>query len=98
MVVKHVNPLSVAKVLGILYALLGLIGGAIFALIATIGGAFIPSDVDGGSGLFGAMFGVGAIVFLPIFYGLLGAIGGLIGAALYNVVAGMVGGIEIDLQ
>lgn len=98
MVVKHVNPLSVAKVFAVLYALIGLLVGAVFALIGTIGGAFLPSEVEGGSAMFGAMFGVGAIVFLPIFYGVLGAIGGLIGAALYNVVAGMVGGIEVDLQ
>jgi len=44
------------------------------------------------------MFGVGAIVFLPIFYGVIGAVGGAICAALYNVFAGMIGGVELNLE
>ena len=46
----------------------------------------------------GPVFGVGAIVVLPIIYGVLGLIGGAIAAALYNLFSGMVGGIELDLQ
>ena len=42
--------------------------------------------------------GVGAIVFFPILYGCMGFVATLIGAWLYNVVAGLVGGIEMDLQ
>jgi uncharacterized membrane protein len=45
----------------------------------------------------GALFGVGAIVFLPIMYGAIGACAGAIGAAIYNLVAGAVGGLELDL-
>jgi predicted porin len=44
------------------------------------------------------MFGVGAIVVLPIIYGIMGLIGGAIAAALYNLFSGMVGGVELDLQ
>jgi hypothetical protein len=44
------------------------------------------------------MLGIGAVVFLPIFYGVLGLIAGALGAVLYNVFAGLVGGIEIDVQ
>ena len=43
-------------------------------------------------------FGAAAIVVLPIFYGVIGAIGGLVTAFLYNLVAGVVGGIEIDVE
>jgi len=46
----------------------------------------------------GVLFGVGAIVALPIFYGLLGFIFALIGAAVYNLVASWVGGVELDVQ
>jgi hypothetical protein len=41
---------------------------------------------------------VGAIVIAPVFYGVLGAIGGLIMAFLYNIVARMAGGIEVQLE
>lgn len=45
----------------------------------------------------GALFGVGAVVFLPIFYAIIGFLGGLIGAGLYNALAGIVGGVEAEL-
>jgi hypothetical protein len=44
------------------------------------------------------IFGVGAIVLFPVFYGVLGFIMAAIMAGLYNLFAGLVGGIELDLQ
>jgi hypothetical protein len=95
MVIKRIAPLSCAKIAGTLYAVLGLFIGAIFSLIATVGG--FGSNNPGIPGL-GAMIGVGAIVAAPIFYGCLGFVGALIGTWLYNLVAGMVGGIELEVQ
>ena len=46
----------------------------------------------------GAFFGVGSIILFPIVYGIMGFIGGLITAVLYNLLAGFVGGIEMELQ
>lgn len=98
MVLKSINPVSLAKIWGILYAIIGLIVGAIFAMIA-----FFASAV--GSGLdqdippfFGMFFGAGALIMMPIFYGILGFIAGLLGALIYNVIAKTVGGIEIELE
>jgi hypothetical protein len=42
--------------------------------------------------------GIGALIFLPIMYGIFGFIAGVIGAFLYNVIAGVVGGIEIETE
>lgn len=94
MVIRRVGPLSVAKVAGVLYALMGLIFGACISLFSLVGSAFMPKD----AGMGGLLFGVGAIVALPIFYGILGFIMTLIMAALYNLVAGWVGGVELDVQ
>lgn len=94
MVLKRIGPVSLAKISGTLYAVIGLFIGAIFSLISMAGFA---SDAFGGSRM-GAMFGVGAIILLPILYGCLGFVGSLIGAWIYNVVSGMVGGVEVDLQ
>jgi hypothetical protein len=44
------------------------------------------------------MFGVGAIILLPVLYGGLGFVAALVGAWLYNLISGFVGGIEIDAQ
>jgi hypothetical protein len=44
------------------------------------------------------MFGVGAIIILPILYGIFGALGGALTAVMYNVVAGMVGGLVVETE
>jgi hypothetical protein len=93
MVVTRVDPLSFAKITGILYALLGVCFGALFSLMG-LAGVFQRTGAPGA----GLLFGAGAIVILPIFYGGLGFVFSLIGAALYNLVAGWVGGIELDIQ
>ena len=93
MIINRVAPLSLAKISGTLYAILGLIFGALFSLIAIAGFA----AGGGNNSMFGAMAGIGAIIMFPIFYGCIGFIGSLIGAWLYNVLAGMVGGVELDV-
>jgi hypothetical protein len=95
MVVKRIGPLSVGKIAGTLYAVMGVLIGAVVSLIAMAGG--MSSDAAGASGM-GALLGVGAIVVFPILYGGLGFVFTMLAAALYNVVAGMVGGIELDMQ
>ena len=41
--------------------------------------------------------GVGAVIVFPILYGLMGFVATLIAAWLYNVAAGVVGGVEVDV-
>jgi hypothetical protein len=91
MVINRIAPFSLAKVSGILYAILGLIFGALLSLV-TIGGIAAGGDRS----MFG-MFGIGAVIMLPIFYGCAGFVVSLVGAWLYNVLAGMVGGVELDV-
>jgi hypothetical protein len=70
--------------------------GALVTLISVVGGALIPNDEP--SGMMGAFFGAAAIVILPIFYGVLGFLASLVGAALYNIIASAIGGIEVEVQ
>lgn len=97
MVIKRVNPISAAKVGGVLGVLLGLVIGACASLLMMLWGtrASAASDQPGGA-LFGMLFGAGAIVILPIFYGVFMFIVGLIQAALYNLAAKWTGGLEVD--
>jgi hypothetical protein len=74
-----------AKVLGLLYGLMGLIFLPFF-LLATM----LSPGEEG--------FGVGFALALPILYGVLGFIFTAIGCALYNWVARKVGGIELSLD
>jgi len=101
MVIRRVNPVSAAKVGGVLYALLGLVIGACISIGAMAFGGLMSSlsDQGGSSGpgaMVGMLFGAGAIIIMPIFYGILGFIGALISAFLYNIAAKFAGGIEVD--
>jgi hypothetical protein len=100
MVIKRVSPLSIAKISFVLYAVIGLIIGGFFGLFgAAIGSLGALGGEHQASSMFpAAFFGVGAIVILPIVYGVMGAIFAAIGAFIYNIVAGWVGGIEIEVQ
>jgi hypothetical protein len=73
-----------AKVLGVLYGLMGLIFVPVFLVM----GMFSPNE---------AGFGIGMAVVFPLLYGVGGFVFTAIGCAIYNVVAGWVGGIEIEL-
>jgi len=100
MIVKRVSPLSVAKVAGILYALMGFCFGLLFSLASIVLRGSVPglSSAPEFPPAFAVLFGAGAIVVLPVFYGVLGFVFALIGAALYNLVSGWVGGIELETQ
>jgi hypothetical protein len=95
MVIRRVGPLSCAKIAGALYAILGLIFGALLSF-AAMAGALAADESE--LGAMGSMFGIGAIVLLPILYGCLGFVMTLLMAWLYNVAAGIVGGVEIQTE
>ncbi len=92
MVINRVRPFSAAKVVGLLYAILGLAMGAIVSLVSVFGG-FGPGRGDAGP-----VFGIAAVVFFPVAYGIAGFVMTLIIAWLYNGLANLVGGIEVDLR
>lgn len=95
MVIKSVGALSCAKIAGTLYALIGFIAGAGLSLVSLLGGF---AGGEGSGALLGAAFGMAAIVLFPIMYGGIGFVVTLITAWLYNVLAGMVGGVELNVQ
>ena len=97
MELKAIGPVSSAKVLGLFYAAIGLVAGVVVACIALAGAALGRGGEDV-SPFLGSMFGVAAIVLLPVLYGVLGSLGGLILSSLYNAIARLVGGIQVTLQ
>jgi hypothetical protein len=98
MVIKRVGALSVAKIAAVLYGGIGLLVGAVLALIGMAGLASRIGSDNPGSAFLGPIFGVGAIVIVPICYAIGGFIIALIMAAIFNLAAGITGGIEIDVQ
>ena len=103
MTIRRFNVFSVAKIQGFLGFVIGLLIGVVYGLVFMIFGAAISSLAPQGDSQ--AMGGVGAIVIgliimiaVPIFYGLVGFIGGAIGALVYNLAAGVVGGVKFELE
>jgi hypothetical protein len=94
MVIRRVEPMSCAKVTGVLYAILGIVIGAGISLFSSMAGMVGNPKHAAAAGVFGLF----AVIFFPIMYGVAGFVSTLIGAWLYNIVAGLVGGIELDLQ
>ena len=98
MVVKRVGVWSVARIYGTLLGAFGLLAGVLIALFSLVAGAGMTAAGAEGTGWLGAIFGVGAIVLLPLCYGVFGILTGALTAALYNLFAGMVGGVELDIE
>ena len=80
-----------------LYAILGLIFGAIISLITLASGLDARAE-EAGAGAVGAIFGAWAVIILPVLYGCLGFVMTALLAALYNVTARVVGGVQIDVS
>jgi hypothetical protein len=98
--VKRIGPGSAFKVGLLVYAFLGLIIGCIMALFSMVAGS-IGSLAGGGATsarAFGFGMGLGAIIIFPILYGIIGGIAGALGAVVYNLAAGWVGGLEVDIS
>jgi hypothetical protein len=95
--VKRFDVLSVAKILGLCYGAIGLFLIPVFLFFGMI--ASTAAKQQGGMPAgFGAMFGVGMAVMAPIMYGVMGFIMGALGAFVYNLISGWIGGIEVELE
>ncbi|MFL7840170.1 MAG: hypothetical protein ACK2T4_00650 [Candidatus Promineifilaceae bacterium] len=93
--IKKISPLTVGKIFGLMYAIFGLIIGAIFSCVSLVGG--VAASEATGNAFVGLVAGVGAIIVMPIFYGIMGFILGILSSVIYNLVAGQFGGIEMEL-
>ena len=68
--VTRIGVLSLAKMLAVTYAFLGLFFGGVLSLFALMGAAVGGAAGGDGGGIAAMIFGVGAVVVLPIVYGL----------------------------
>jgi hypothetical protein len=95
--VRSFNIVQLALMYGIICAIIGVILGFFAGLVFGLGGSALSALSPG-------MPNVGplAIILFPVVYGVAlfvgGFIEGLIIAALYNLVAGWIGGVEVQLE
>jgi hypothetical protein len=105
MIIKSIRVLSLAKIMAAIYAAMGLFAGLIFSLISVFGVAMgsLFQHANGATDaifgtIFGVLFGLGAVIVLPIFYGIMGFIAGLLISLVYNFVASTFGGLELEVE
>ncbi len=98
MMVRRIGVLSAGKMSGILGLLLGLIIGLIYGLIFMMVGVVGLAGRNGPGAGIGIGLGLGFIILMPIVYGMMSFIFGMIYALIYNLAAGAVGGIELELE
>lgn len=91
---KRIGPASAFKVGLVSYGFLGLIAGAFCSLIALSGASFAPHAHLP----FARAVGLLAVLVCPIVYGIIGGIAAVIGALIYNLAAGWVGGVEVEIN
>lgn len=99
--VKRIGPGSAFKIGLVLYAAVGLLVGIVWALFTVVAGSLgsmASADNLGAARFLGFGLRVGAIVIFPICYGILGGVTAAITAILYNLVAGWVGGLEVEIN
>jgi hypothetical protein len=95
--IKKFEVLSVMRVSGICYGVMGLIEGAFLSVVFLV----LPTAAISQRQLppwLGVAFGGLSVVFFPILFGLMGAIIGALGAVIYNVSAKFVGGIQVEVE
>ncbi len=85
--IRSIGVWQAVKVCTVLYGIMGLLFAPIFLIIAM----FSP---DGG----GMVAGIGMAIAMPIGYAVIGAITTAIMAVVYNVIAKMTGGFELEVE
>jgi hypothetical protein len=101
MVIKRIAPLSAAKIAGLIYTLIGLPFALMVWVVSLVGLnysglsnspflPFAPAYVVAG--------GAVAVIILPLVYGAYCFVMTLIGAWLYNLASGFVGGLSVEVQ
>jgi len=92
-VIKRISPGSAFKLGALVYAILGFIVGIPFAFLGMIVGTATAARYP----FIGAGFGFFSLILFPIGYAIVGAILGALTAVIYNLAAGWVGGLEVDI-
>lgn len=101
--IRRFNVFSVAKIQGLLGFVIGLIIGVLYGLFVMLFGAAILAMAPRGQseemgGISTVIIGLVIMVACPILYAIIGFIGGAIAALVYNLAAGVVGGIKLELE
>ncbi len=104
--IRRVRLFTAGKMFGCVGAFTGLLAGIPITLVATLATAGSTAHAASGAqnaastaaliGIPAVFIGAGAIIFLPLAYGLVAFVTGFLHALVYNFVAGFMGGLVIE--
>ena len=104
-VVKRIGLGSAFKIGLVLYGIVGLCLGIFVAILSSVMGPLGGLAGGNPAGVqswdlrsFGFGMGIGAVLFFPLCYGIIGGLFAAVSAAVYNLVARLVGGLEVDIS
>lgn len=96
--IQAIPAVPFAMMMGAIQAVIGLIIGIVFAIASTAIMSLIPTTAGVDFTGFGVIFGLGAIIIMPIAGFIGGLIQGLIIAVIYNFLAPRIGGIKLRFK
>src|SRR5690606_18111797 len=100
--IRKLGILSVAKIQAVMMFVLSLLiaipYGLIIILYSLFGAGMVGGDAALAIGGGGVVLGIVVMIAIPIMYGLIGFVAGALSALVYNIFAGMVGGIEMEVE
>jgi hypothetical protein len=90
---RSIGVLSCAKIFTVIQGAIGILFGFLFLIFGLIGAAVSP-----GRQKFGMIGIIVIAVLMPLFYAAIGFVIGAIWAAVYNLAAQSIGGLELQLE
>ena len=100
--IRKLGVFSVAKIYAVMMLVISLLifipYGFVIIVFSLIGAGSAGGDAAIALGGGGIVMGLAVMIVAPIIYALMGFVFGALGALIYNVFAGMVGGIEIEVE
>lgn len=96
--INSVDAMTVGKLMGVLYAIIGLVAGLFMAAMAMVGAVAGGNAAGGNAAIGGIIAAILMLVLMPLIYGAIGFVAGALGALIYNVGAGFIGGIVIEVD
>lgn len=95
MVLRRIDPMSLAKVYAVIVAVMMFIfalpAGCMMSMVGSLTGEY-------GGGTFGAGMGFILLILYPLFGLILGFISGFLMGWIYNLVAERIGGVELEFD
>lgn len=96
--IRSIGVMSFGKVMGMSGALLGGIFGVLYGGVVILASLVGFATDEGGIGAFGIIGGIALMIGVPLFYGIASFVFGLLYGLILNVVLGMAGGLEIEID